>query len=74
MTWRPVTDCRQHRTFETLLNAFRQGLSPKFFEAYQASLDIFGILPRFLANLPECENLVCNATARTKTALVIVQL
>jgi len=35
--------------------------------------DVFSILPRFLKNMVESENLVCRATAETKTALGIIQ-
>jgi len=57
--------------------------SPKFFtsnavvrflEVDTACVDVFCILPRFLKNLLENENLVCIATAATKSALGIIQL
>jgi len=45
-----------------------------FLEVDKKFIDVFGILPRFLENLLESENLVFNATAGAKTALGIIQL
>ena len=45
-----------------------------FLEVNKACVDVFGILPRILKNLLENENLLCSATAGTKSALGIIQL
>jgi len=45
-----------------------------FLEVDKACADVFGILPRFLKNFLGSENLVCNATAGTKTTLGIIQV
>ena len=52
MTWRPVTNNRQHRAPARLPKAFLEGSGLiRFFEVDKTSADIFGILPRFLENL-----------------------
>ena len=43
-------------------------------EEDKTCVDVFGILPRFLKNLLESENLGCSAMAGTKIALGIIQL
>ena len=43
---------------------------PKVDKSY---IDVFGMLPRFLENLLESGNLLCSATAATKTALGTTQ-
>jgi len=45
-----------------------------FLEVDKACVDVFGILPRFLKNLLQNENLVCYAAAGTKSALSIIQV
>jgi len=45
-----------------------------FFEVNKTCVDVFGILPRFLQNLLESENVVCCAAAGMKTTLGIIQL
>jgi len=45
-----------------------------FLEVDKTYVDLFGILPRFLKSLLESKNLVCNAKARTKSALGINRL
>jgi len=45
-----------------------------FLEVDKKCVDVFDILPRFVENLLQSENLVCNATAMTKSTLDIVQI
>ena len=46
----------------------------KFDKTEQTYVDVFGILPRFLESLVQGENLVCSATAGTKTTMDFIQL
>jgi len=45
-----------------------------FCEVDKTRTDIFDILPRFFKNLLESEDILCSATARTKTALDFLHL
>jgi len=74
VAWRPVTGGRQHRTPATLLKLFTRNPVTCYLEVDKTCVDVFGLLPRFLNNLLESENLVCSATAATTTALGIIQL
>ena len=74
MTWWIETGGRQHHTPTTLLKAFHEEPVVCFLEVDKAYVDVFCILPRFLKNLLESENLVCSATAGMQTALGIIQL
>jgi len=57
----------------SLTKAFHERPNLMFFSKVDKTcLDIFGILQRFIETLLESENLVCSATARTKTALGII--
>jgi len=69
---RPVTCGSQHRTPATLPKLFTRNLVVCFLEVDKTCVDVFCILPRFLKNLLESENLICNATGGTKTALGII--
>ena len=72
VNWRPVTCGSQHRTPATLPKLFTRNLVVCFLEVDKTCVDVFCILPRFLKNLLESENLICNATGGTKTALGII--
>jgi len=54
--------------------SFWRGTQSHAFSKSTKRVDVFGILPRFLKNLLESENLGCSAMAGTKTALGIIQL
>ena len=44
-----------------------------FLKVDKTCVDIFGVLPRFLEDLLDSENLVCSATSGAKTVLGILQ-
>ena len=54
--------------------SFYRGTQSYAFRRRQRRINIFGIFPIFNKNVLESENLVCCATAGTKTALGILQL
>jgi len=56
------------------LKAFHEEPDVYFPEVDKTCVYIFGMLPGFLENLLESENLFCSATAATKTTLGIIQL
>jgi len=49
----------------TLPKAFQKEPGRKILQVDETCIDIFGLLPRFLENLLENDNLVCIATVET---------
>jgi len=75
VTWRTITGSLQHRTHAPLPKAFHKEPGRMISRGRQnMSLKVFGILPRSVNILVKTENLICSATARTKSALGIIQL
>ena len=66
-----TTSDHQCRIPATHPTAFLEVLDHMLFEVYKTSIDIFCIFPRLLKDLPERENLIRCAEARTKTTLFI---
>jgi len=63
-----------HNTPENHPKLFTRNPAIYFPKVDKSCIDVFGMLPRFLENLLESRNLLCSATAATKSALSTTQL
>ena len=63
-----------YNTLENHPKFFTRNPAIYFPKVDKSWIDVFGMLPRFLKNLLESGNLLCSATAATKTALGTTQL
>jgi len=74
VTWQPITGGRQHRTPATLHKPFHEEPGRMLSRGRQSTCRCLWHTPMISQKLAgEC-NLVCSATAMTKTALSIIQL
>ena len=74
VTYWPSTE-RPSMTYSssTLQSLSRGTRSYAFSRSIKACEDILYIIPKFLIDLPQSENLICGAATWTKTTLAIVQ-
>ena len=73
MTLRRVTTDHQRHTPAKPSKVYPEELGHMLFQDRKACKEIFAILPKFFEDLLQCEDVVCGAANRTKTALTIFQ-